>query len=61
MWVGTRCGRVFITQNADAEPASAVTYTRIDTPVQPTRFVSGISIDPADKFHAIVSFSGYAA
>jgi hypothetical protein len=61
MWVGTRRGRVFITQNADAEPASAVTYTRIDTPAQPTRFVSGISIDPADKFHAIVSFSGYAA
>ena len=61
MWVGTRRGRVFITQNADAEPASAVTYTRIDTPAQPTRFVSGISVDPADKFHAIVSFTGYAA
>ena len=61
MWVGTRRGRVFITQNADAEPASAVTYTRLDTPVQPTRFVSGISVDPADKFHAIVSFSGYEA
>ncbi len=28
---------------------------------QPTRFVSGISVDPADKFHAIVSFTGYAA
>jgi hypothetical protein len=61
MWVGTRRGRVFITQNADAEPASAVTFTRLDTPLQPTRFVSGISVDPADKFHAIVSFSGYAA
>jgi hypothetical protein len=61
MWVGTRRGRVFITQNADAEPASAVTFTRLDTPLQPTRFVSGISVDPADKFHAIVSFSGYGA
>jgi hypothetical protein len=46
MWVGTRRGRVFITQNADAEPASAVTFTRLDTPLQPTRFVSGISVDP---------------
>jgi hypothetical protein len=61
MWVGTRRGRLFITQNADAEPASAVTYTRLDTPSQPRRFVSGISVDSTDPLHALVSFSGFSA
>ena len=61
MWVGTRRGRLFISRNADAEPASAVTYTRLDTPAQPRRYPSGIAIDPNDPSHAYVSFSGYDA
>jgi hypothetical protein len=61
MWVGTRRGRVWISRNADAEPGSAVTYSRLDTPAQPRRFVSGIFVDPADANHAWVSFSGYDA
>ncbi len=30
MWAATSTGRVFVSKNADADPASAVTYTRID-------------------------------
>jgi hypothetical protein len=60
LWAATRRGRIFISKNADAAPA-AVTFTRIDTSAQPRRFVSGISIDPNDRYHAYVSFSGYNA
>jgi hypothetical protein len=43
-----------------------VQWTRIDDgeaahPVTPQRFVSGISVDPNDANHAIVSYSGYDA
>jgi hypothetical protein len=61
MWVGTRRGRVFISHNADATPTANVTYTRLDTPAQPRRFISGISIDHTNSNHAWVSFSGYEA
>lgn len=60
MWVGTRRGRLFVSTNANAAAAD-VSYTRIDTPSQPRRFVSGISIDEHNPNHAIVSFSGYGA
>jgi hypothetical protein len=61
MWVGTRRGRLFITQNADAADPNAVTFTRIDTASTPTRFISGIAVDPSNPNHAFVSFSGYDA
>jgi hypothetical protein len=61
MWAATRRGRLFISENADAEPGTAVTYRRIDTPSQPQRFISGIAIDELDRYHAYVSFSGYDA
>jgi hypothetical protein len=40
-----------------------VTYTRIDTmsTLDPTRFVTGIFIDPANPNHAWISYSGYNA
>ena len=40
-----------------------VTFKRIDTPAQPMRFISGISVDPRDPSGntAFVSFSGYNA
>lgn len=60
MWVATRRGRLFISTNANA-PASSVTFTRIDTATQPARFISGIEVDPANPYHAFVSFSGYNA
>ena len=31
LWAATSTGRVFISKNADAEPASAVTFTRLDS------------------------------
>lgn len=60
LWVGTRRGRLFISQNADAA-AAKVTFTRIDTNAQPTRFISSIAVDPNNPNHAVVSFSGYNA
>jgi len=61
MWAATRRGRLFISENADAEPQTSVTYKRIDTPAQPQRFISGIAVDAKDRYHAFVSFSSYEA
>jgi len=61
LWAATGRGRLFISNNADAEPASSVTFTRIDTTstAAPNRFISGVDIDPANANHAFVSYSGY--
>jgi hypothetical protein len=61
LWASTTTGRVFITKNADAEPAASVGFTRLDSLVtnDPNRFVSSIYIDPADANHAWISYSGY--
>jgi hypothetical protein len=61
LWAATRRGRVFITENAGAANPAAVQFTRIDTAAQPTRFVSGIAVDPNDANHAFVAYSGYDA
>jgi hypothetical protein len=62
MWVATTTGRVFISKNAN-DAAGSVTYTRLDTlpsaTADPQRFVSGITIDPANPNHAWISYSGY--
>lgn len=60
LWTATRRGRLFISTNADAA-ASSVNFTRLDTSAQPTRFISGIAVDPQNPYHAFVSFSGYDA
>lgn len=61
LWAATRRGRIFVSTNAQATPASAVTFDRIDTAATPTRFPSGITVDPANPYHAWVSYSGYNA
>ena len=61
LWAGTRIGRLFISKNADAADPSAVSFYRIDTPATPTRYPSGVSVDPKNPYHAIVTFSGYNA
>ena len=61
LWAGLRRGRVFVTSNAETPTPSSVTFYRIDTPATPTRFVSGIAIDPANPNHAYISYSGYNA
>ena len=45
------------------ERQTEVVFTRIDTPAQPRRFPSGISVDPSDPSGntAYISFSGYEA
>jgi hypothetical protein len=59
-WAATTTGRVFISRNVDAEPASAVRWTRIDDDRQlPNRFVSSIYPDPANPNRAWVSYSGF--
>ncbi len=62
MWAATRLGGVFLSDNADAPDPTAVAYTRLDLTLGlPQRFVSGIAIDPADPYHAFISYSGYSA
>jgi len=62
-WAATTTGRVFISKNVDADPASAVTWTRLDSlaPNDPNRFVSGVHINPANPNQAWVSYSGFSA
>ena len=54
-------GRVACSSQEHRRGPTQVTFTRIDTPSTPDRFVSGIAIDPADPNHAWVSYSGYGA
>ncbi|MFN2136061.1 MAG: exo-alpha-sialidase, partial [Candidatus Promineifilaceae bacterium] len=60
-WAATTKGRVFISKNVDADPASAVSWIRLDddTSASPGRFVSGIAVDAANPNRAWVSYSGY--
>jgi len=60
LWAGTQTGRVFISKNANAAPG-AVTYTRLDVLASnsPSRFISGIAVDPANANRAFISYSGY--
>jgi len=64
MWAATSTGRVFFSSNADAAPASVV-WERLDPSLahtnDPGRFVSGITIDPADPNHAWLSYSSYSS
>lgn len=61
LWAGTRRGRVFVSSNADNANPNNVVFYRIDTPSQPTRFVSGIAVDATNPNHAFISYSGYNA
>jgi hypothetical protein len=63
LWAATQGGRVFITKNAAAEPASAVTFVRLDSLAanDPGRFVSGIHVDPSNPNRAWISYSGFNA
>jgi hypothetical protein len=59
-WAATTTGRVFISSNVNADPAAAVSWTRLDDDaVTPNRFVSSIHVDPTNGNHAWVSYSGF--
>jgi len=62
MWAATTTGRVFFSSNADAAAASVV-WERLDSSssADPNRFVSGITIDPANSNHVWISYSSYSA
>jgi hypothetical protein len=61
MWAATSAGRIFVSHNVDATDPATVTWHRIDNATSPTRFPSGIYVDPADSGHAWVTYSGYNA
>jgi hypothetical protein len=64
LWAATSAGRIFVTHNADAADPANVKWHRIDSSTSggsPTRFPSGIYVDPADTGHAWISYSGYNA
>jgi hypothetical protein len=62
MWAATSTGRVFFSSNADAA-AGSVVWERLDSSssVDPNRFVSGITIDPANSNHVWISYSSYSS
>jgi hypothetical protein len=61
LWAATSAGRIFVTHNANTVDPANVVWHRIDNPTSPTRFPSGIYIDPKDAGHAWVTYSGYNA
>ena len=64
MWAATGAGRIFVTHNADAVDPATVVWHRIDSSTSgnsPTRYPSGIYVDPADPGHAWITYSGYNA
>jgi hypothetical protein len=63
LWAATSRGRVFVSTNANADPASAVVFNRIDNlaPNAPNRFISSIVVDPKNANHAWISYSGFNA
>jgi len=62
LWAATGAGRVFISKNADTTNTS-VTYTRLDSldANSPARFITGISVDPANPNHAWIAYGSYSA
>lgn len=60
LWAGTNFGRLFVSKNADG-PAASVTFTRVDTPSLPNRFVTRIAVDRSNPNVAFISYSGFNA
>jgi hypothetical protein len=61
LWTSTTTGRLFVSKNADAAPASAVVFNRIDglDVNSPPRPISSIAIDPTNPNRAYVSYLSY--
>jgi hypothetical protein len=60
LWAATSGGRLFVSTNAN-DAAASVTFSRIDTPTQPSRVPASVTVDPTNPDHAIVTYSGYDA
>jgi hypothetical protein len=61
LWASTSSGRVLITKTANAADPATVSFTRVDTPLQPSRVPVAISVDSTNSNHAIVVYSGFNA
>jgi hypothetical protein len=59
LWASSSAGRLLVSKNANNADPATVTFTRIDTPAQPSRVPVAISVDSANPNHAIVAYSGY--
>jgi hypothetical protein len=63
MWAATGAGRVFISDNINANPAVSVLWNRIDpNPAHlntPSRAISQIYVDPSNNHHAWIGYNGY--
>ncbi|MGH9841149.1 MAG: hypothetical protein ACREEM_20540 [Blastocatellia bacterium] len=57
VWVGTGDGLVQLTSNAGA--LQNATFTNVTKAPLPNRYVTDIALDPNDKKHAVVAFSGF--
>lgn len=66
-WATTNAGRVFISTNVNANPASSVIWNRLDGAAatvvanSPTRVATGVAINTANTLQGWVSYSGYSA
>ena len=64
LWASTSTGRLFVSKNADTDPASSVSFARIDSLTatnDPGRFITGVFVDPADANHAWITYSAFSA
>jgi hypothetical protein len=61
LWAATSVGRVFISKNADADPATSVRFTRVDIASSPGRYIADIAVDPANANHAWIAYNGFNA
>jgi len=61
LWASSSAGRLLVSKNANNADPATVTFTRIDTTVQPSRVPVAISVDPTNPNHAIVGYSGFNA
>lgn len=62
LWAATGAGRVFVSDNANANPASSVLWNRLDdsAPNSPPRAISQIVVDPTNANRAWISYNGYS-
>lgn len=59
VWVGTSDGNIQVTTNAGA--LASATFANVTKAPLPNRFVSDISVDPNNRQHAVVVYSGFEA
>ena len=58
VYAGTDSGLMWVSRNAMADPA-AVTWTKLESPVFPGRWVTRVTVDPDNAKVAWATFSGW--